>query len=167
VARLFIGVYPPPSVVDAMRALPRPDEPGVRWVPPEQLHVTIRFIGNAEVHDVAAVLDRLAPSLQPASVDLGPHVGRLGRNVVCVPARGLEALAGRVVDATAALGQPPDPRPFHGHVTLARLRRRAACGLTGAPFHATFAADRVHLVQSITRSEGADHTVVRSWDLTA
>ncbi len=166
-ARLFVGVYPPPSVLDALRALPRADAPGVRWVPPEQLHVTMRFIGDAETEEVAARLDRVAPTLRPASVDLGPQVSRLGRNVVCIPARGLDELATGVIDATAGLGEPPEERPFRGHITLARLRRRAACGLTGAPFHASFDADRLHLVQSITRSEGAEHTVVRSWDLTA
>ena len=111
--------------------------------------------------------DRVAPTLRPASVDLGPQVSRLGRNVVCIPARGLDELATGVIDATAGLGEPPEERPFRGHITLARLRRRAACGLTGAPFHASFDANRLHLVQSITRSEGAEHTVVRSWDLTA
>lgn len=166
-ARLFVGVYPPSSVIEALRALPRADAPGVRWVPPEQLHVTIRFIGNAEVDEVAPPLDRLAPSLRRAAVDLGPQVSRLGRNVVCVPARGLDELAGAVIEATAGLGEPPDPRPFRGHLTLGRLRRRAACGLTGAPFHATFEVDRLHLVQSVTRAEGAEHTVLRSWELAA
>jgi 2'-5' RNA ligase len=167
VSRLFVAVYPPPSIVDALSALPRADAPGVRWVPPEQMHVTVRFLGHADVDEVTDTLDRLAPSLRAAHVEIGPRVSRLGRNVVCVPAVGLEELAPVVAQATKAFGEPPDPRPFRGHVTLARLRRRAACGLTGTSFRADFVADRIFLVDSVTRASGAEHTTVRSWALTA
>jgi 2'-5' RNA ligase len=165
VTRLFVAVYPPTAVVDALAALPRSSEPNVRWVPVEQLHVTLRFFGDA---DVEPTKDRLATAVSGfahATATIGPRISRLGREVVCVPVAGLEGLASAVASATADLGAPPDPRPFRGHITLARLRRRAACGLTGAPFAATFVADRVHLVESVTRREGAQHSMIASWPL--
>lgn len=163
--RLFVAVYPSTEAVDALRALPRPDEPGVRWVPPEQWHLTVRFLGEADVGEVSARLAEVAPLLTAATVRLGPHVSRLGRDVVCVPASGLDEIATGVVGATAELGRPPDPRPFQGHVTLARLRHRAACGLAGAAFDATFEANAVWLVHSETRPEGALHTPIASFVL--
>lgn len=163
--RLFVAVYPPVEVADRLAALPRPDEAGVRWVPREQWHVTVRFLGDADANEAAARLEGVAPTLTAATVTLGPRVSRLGRGVVCVPAQGLDAIARRVGDATADLGRPPDPRPFRGHLTLARLRHRAACGLAGAAFEATFVATELRLVRSETRPEGAVHTAVASYAL--
>jgi RNA 2',3'-cyclic 3'-phosphodiesterase len=165
--RLFVAVYPPAEVIDALAALPRELTSGVRWIPPEQYHVTIRFLGDAEAEPVIAALDEVVPTLPRSAVVLGPQVSRLGRNVVCVPATGLDVVAGGIAGATAHFGIPPDPRPFRGHVTLARLRRRAACGLAGTAFDVTFEAGGVHLVESITRSEGAEHSLVCSWQLSA
>jgi 2'-5' RNA ligase len=167
VSRLFIAVYPPIEVVDALAALPRADADGVRWVQPDQYHVTMRFLGNADEASAAAALDAAVRSIAPAHVVLGPRVSRLGRNVVCVPARGLERVADAVAVATATLGEPPDPRPFRGHVTLARLRGRAACGLAGVRFDASFDVSELQLVDSVTRPAGAEHTVVCSFPLAA
>jgi 2'-5' RNA ligase len=158
-------VYPPADVIDALAALPRKDDPDVRWVPVDQLHVTVRFFGTAEVAAASHALDAVARRQAPTEVELGPRVSRLGRNVVCVPATGLDEVADAVRVATADIGEPVDPRPFRGHVTLARLRHRAACGLSGAAFRATFVADELQLVESKTRSTGAEHTRVRSWPL--
>jgi 2'-5' RNA ligase len=166
-ARLFVAVYPPSGLVRELAALPRADRPNVRWVPIDQLHVTLRFFGDTELEPAKDRLERLVPTLTAPTVTMGPRISRLGRNVVCVPVSGLEQLAAEVNRATADLGEPPDPRPFRGHLTLARLRHRAACGLAGAPFDASFVVDRVHLVESVTRAEGAEHATVRSWPLRA
>jgi 2'-5' RNA ligase len=162
-ARLFVAIYPPRSVVAALAALPRAVEPNVRWVPIDQLHVTLRFFGEVDVEPTKDRLGEVIAGLASASVTMGPCVSRLGREVVCVPVAGLDGLASAVVEATAHLGARPDPRPFRGHLTLARLRRRAACGLTGTPFSATFVADRIHLVESVTGRGGAHHSTIASW----
>ncbi len=163
--RLFVAVYPPGAIVDALRALPREAGPDVRWVPEEQLHVTLRFFGMTDVEPAKGRLAGLIPSLRGATAELGPRVSRLGRSVVCVPVAGLDELASSIAEATADLGEPPDPRPFRGHLTLARLRNRAACGLAGASFDRSFSVDRVHLVESVTRPTGAEHATVASWAL--
>lgn len=155
--RLFVAVEPPPEVLDRIAALPRPDEPGVRWTRPEHWHVTLRFLGEAPLD---AAVDALARLDAPVTVaELGPVVSRLGRNVVCLPVRGLDALATAVGEVTAEVGEPPDPRPFTGHLTLARLKHRGACGLAGTPFSATFPVTEVRLVRSELTAEGPVHTV--------
>jgi 2'-5' RNA ligase len=126
----------------------------VRWVPPDQWHVTLRFLGEAD--EGAAVAAVRGVRSAPATAIAGPRVSRLGRSVVCLPVIGLERLAADVADATDAVGDSPDRR-FSGHLTLARLRHRAACGVTGSAFHAAFAVDRVTLVRSTLGADGARH----------
>lgn len=164
--RLFVAAWLPPEVHRRLLELPRPDEPGVRWVPPEQWHITVRFIGDAVTADVDAAL-RAGAWPAPVRAEVGPRVSRLGRHIVCLPVAGLDALATVVLDATAHLGDPPDPRPGARHLTLARLRDRAACGVTGAAFDASFEVRAVDLVQSTPGSSGPVYEVVASYPLPA
>ena len=53
-SRLFVAVVPPDDVLEAVAALPRPVEPGVRWTRPDTWHVTLRFLGD-RVDEGAAV----------------------------------------------------------------------------------------------------------------
>lgn len=157
-ARLFVAVDPPDELRRRLvDTLPRPAEPGVRWVPPAQWHVTLRFLGDTPEDEALAALEGLRSDAATATV--GPRVSRLGRNVVCLPVRGLDELARAVTDATAGVGEPPD-HPFRGHLTLGRLGRRPACGVTGAAFSDTFAVDRVRLYRSTLRPEGAVHELL-------
>lgn len=156
--RLFVGAWPDAAALDVLRRLPRPDEPGVRWVRPEHWHVTLRFLGDGDPEEVLAAL-RSVP-LPAATAVLGPQVARMGRHVVVVPVAGLDALGAAVVGATAGLGDPPDPRGLRGHLTLARLRHRGACGVAGERVAASFPVGEVALVDSVTRSDGPEYRVV-------
>jgi 2'-5' RNA ligase len=89
----------------------------------------------------------------------------LGRSTVVVPVAGLDQLAAATIEATAEVGVPPDPRPFTGHLTIARLKGRAACGVAGQPFRATFPVREIHLVRSHLDSSGARYEVVASRQL--
>ncbi len=143
--RLFVAVWPPGDAVAALAALPRPEIPGVRWVAPERLHVTMRFLGDA---DEGAALAALGSERFPAAaVTLGPGVERLGRGVLVVPAAGLEALATAIIAATAGVGRPPPDRPFAGHVTVARYRGSPPSGYA-PPISAAFGATEIALVRS-------------------
>jgi 2'-5' RNA ligase len=157
-ARLFVAAWLPEAVLDQLAALPRPEEAGVRYTRREQWHVTLRFLGSCDVALARAAFAAIDGS--PAVAELGPVVSRLGRSVVVVPVRGLESLAAAVVRATATIGLPPDPRPFAGHVTIARLRHWPACRVAGARVHATFAVREVHLVRSDLRADGARYETV-------
>jgi 2'-5' RNA ligase len=146
--RLFVGVCPPERVLDALERVDRPKRDGVRWTRRDQWHVTLRFLGEvADPDPVAAALD-VAP-LHGCEAQLGPEVEALGRHVICLPVAGLDELAQAVEQATAGFGQPPDDRSFRGHLTLARLRRRARpTGLAGQAFEDRFRVTDVRLIRS-------------------
>src|SRR5581483_6487254 len=69
-------------------------------------------------------------ALEPAATAAAPVAATLGsatsfvHGMIWATVEGLDLLAGRVIDATAALGAPPGPRPFRGHITLARQNQR-------------------------------------------
>lgn len=145
--RLFVAVRPPDDVIDTLARLRRPERDGLRWTSPAQWHVTLRFLG--EIDDPAPVVEALDRAvLPPAVAELGPAVESLGRGVVMVPVGGVDDLAAAVVEATGAFGTPPDPRPFRGHVTLARCRRGRVGGLVGEPVSARFPVADLRLVRS-------------------
>jgi len=158
VSRLFVALWPPAGALAELRALPREEHPGVRWVPPERWHVTLRFLGDADP-DRARELLAGAP-LPAASAEVGHVLERLGRDVLAVPVRGLERLAAAVAAATAGIGVPPERRRFHGHVTVARIRG-GAHGLppparpgTGAASTTAFPVTEVALVASEHDEQG-------------
>lgn len=164
--RMFLAVRPDQATRTALLALPRPHEPGVRWVPPEQWHVTLRFWPHGDPAEVVTAMDSIADHLTvmtPVTAELGPVVSRLGRNAVVVPVSGVDGLAELVRSATAHVPPPMDPRPFTGHLTLARLRHRAACGVAGHPVQATFPVTEVELVESELRQDGAVHGAIDRW----
>lgn len=162
--RLFVAVWPPSGIVEQLAALPRPDEPGVRWTAPEQWHVTLRFLGATDVDEARRRLERVdAP---PTDAQLGPRVARLGRHVVAVPVTGLDDLARVVTEATDDLGDPPDPRPFAGHITLARLKHRSACGVAGPAVSGSWPVTAVDLVRSDLHPDGSRYTTVARHELT-
>jgi 2'-5' RNA ligase len=165
VPRLFVAVLPPVEVVDDLTPLERADAPGVRWTPPEQWHVTLHFLGDAPLPDATAALGALTAA--PCTAVLGPRVGRLGREVLMLPVGGLDELAAAVGRAFAGIGRPPDPRPFLGHLTLARLRARAACGLVDAAVRASWPVGEVHLVESTLGADGSRYEVRATRRLTA
>ncbi|QYG93299.1 RNA 2',3'-cyclic phosphodiesterase [Iamia sp. SCSIO 61187] len=157
--RLFVAAWPPGEVRDALRSIPRPTLPGVRWMPEDTWHVTLRFLG--EVADPDPVVDSLRAEVpghgpQPATLDAATT--RLGP-VLVVRVAGLDRLASLVRSATAPAGDDPRSDPFVGHVTVARARGRGVpdalvgLGLAGGPV--TWSVDEVALVRSITGAAGA------------
>src|SRR4051812_1588961 len=56
--RLFIALSPPAAVRNALAALSQPI-PGINWTRPEQLHVTLRFLGDVPAEQIEPMLTRL------------------------------------------------------------------------------------------------------------
>jgi len=164
--RLFIAVRPSAAAVDLLDRVPRPEVPRVHWLPPEQWHVTLRFLGDAEPDEVAARLAAVPwGRMPPVTVTLGPATEVLGQGVVIVPAAGCEVLVDRVVAATGGSGRDSEDRPFVGHLTLGRFRDEPPAGSIGTPISAAFQVDEVLLVASQTKPEGAVHEVVARFPL--
>ncbi len=144
-----MAVWPPPPVIEALAALPRPEVAGLRWAPVEKWHVTLRFLGEADEAAATEAFRRIAFHQVEASV--GPATGRFGRRVLHVPVHGLEDLAAATVEATAGVGLPPDRRPFAGHITLARARDRRGVDLrdlAGTSVSGTWTVGELTLVAS-------------------
>lgn len=159
--RLFVAVWPTEEVVEELSALPRKDQRGVRFVPPENWHITLRFLGEANPDAVIAALDDVA--LPSAMVHLGPGVDVLSDRALVVPAHGLDQLADAVRDATANIGQPARRR-FVGHLTLARLKPHADMPRAlGAFIQAEFQVGEIALVQSRLDADGARYSTIHTW----
>lgn len=167
-SRLFLAVRPDDQIQAELEQLDRNPAPGVRWVPPGQWHITLRFWPEADPAAVIEAIDELAVNrwngLGPVTVTLGPVVSRLGADTVVLPASGLDELAAAVRAATREI--PPRPQhPFVGHLTLARLKHRAACGVAGERFSAMFTPNDVELVESELHPSGARHRVIATWPI--
>ena len=165
--RLFVAVWPPDDVLSLIAALPRPEVEGLRWTTRDQWHVTLRFFGSVELEDAAAAFRSATASA--TTVALGPETGRFGKRILHVPVDGLADVAKAVVRATKKVGRPPEPRPFRGHLTLARARdRRRGVDLrplVGTPIAAAWPVTEVCLVESHLSSKGATYEVVETLSL--
>lgn len=126
--RLFVGLPLSEAVRERLAGLAF-SLPRARWVARENLHLTLRFIG--EVGDTAAadIDDELARIAAPSfdlTIDGIGHFDSRGcvRTLWAGVARcePLRALHGKIEQALRHAGQPPEGRRFSPHVTLARLR---------------------------------------------
>jgi 2'-5' RNA ligase len=127
--RLFVAIRPPGDVrdllIDAMD-----DSPALRWVGDEQLHLTLRFIGEVErpvANDIAAALDRVRSSnFQLRISGVGKFEKRSGGALWAgvEPKTPVVSLAAKVERALQQVGLEPEHRAFSPHITLARWNRR-------------------------------------------
>ncbi len=107
----------------------------IQWVEPESIHLTLKFLGaipEERVSDIRAALARVAGGHSRFTVDvegLGvfPDVHAPRVLWVGLTAHGdtLTRLAADVETGLAALGFPPEARPFNPHLTLARIKERS------------------------------------------
>ena len=161
-ARLFVAIWPSDDVLDRLADIERPKDQGVKWVLQENLHVTLRFLGDADETEVAA---RLADTLLPAATAVvGPAFDLLGERSLISPVAGVDELAVVVHQALRGLGTEPERKRFQGHITVARLARNARPHRSaGRLFDATFAVDEIALVASTLHDTGAIYETVASW----
>jgi 2'-5' RNA ligase len=126
--RLFVAVDLPEAVRQRL-ALVRAPLPDARWIPPENMHLTLRFIGEVPP-PLATEIDTLLGRIEAPPFEL--RLGRLGTfgsrgrvRILWAGIDGGEALAhlqAKIERACMRAGLPPDPRKFHPHVTLARCK---------------------------------------------
>lgn len=160
-ARLFVAVWPPPEVAELLRSLPRKNARGVRFVPPENWHVTLRFLGDAEPDTVMHALDHVV--LRPTRAALGPAVDVLGQRNLVVPVGGLDSLAEEVRRTTDGLGDAKTPPRFRGHLTLARTKKGARMPpALGSLVSAEWPVTEIALVLSRLEPDGARYETVGS-----
>lgn len=147
--RLFVAIRPPATIraqlLDAMGGVNY-----ARWQTDDQLHLTLRFIGDVDRHranDVAAALASVigrsfAIALQGAGTfGAGARGGSLWIGVT--PHDALTALHKKIDQACRRAGLPSEGRAYLPHITVARLARaadsadaflRTASAVVSAPF---------------------------------
>lgn len=190
--RAFVALNLPVAVVKDLAAVQRDlraaaERGGARvsWVPAPNMHVTLKFLGNIDREAVYALRDRLGRELEgrasfPVSVrgvGVFPDVERprvLWAGVEDLAAAGtstaapLARLAADVDGWLDDLGYEPERRPFHGHVTLGRIKEPPARG----PFWTETALREqrcapieVVLYSSVLQRQGAEYEALARYPL--
>ncbi len=140
--RLFVAVDLPGQVRDALDRLQgelrRHDLSDLRWVRPQGIHLTLKFLGETPAGKVAAITDALAGatrgrrSFHLALGEPGTFGGRRPRVLwldVIGDIEPLRELQATVEEALAEVGFPPEERGFSPHLTLARVRQPVSPGM--------------------------------------
>ncbi len=149
-------------MLDLIASLPRPSHPDLRYTTRDQWHVTLRFLGEADMDTACrAVHEVQAPR---AEAVLGSRIRRFGATAIALTVDGLAEVASAVCEATASVGTPPETRPFEGHLTLGRVRARSSRWAMTVP--GTFAAsparaftvDEIELIRSTGGRGGVAYT---------
>jgi 2'-5' RNA ligase len=177
--RLFVGLELPPAVRESLAGLAHGLQ-GARWITPENLHVSLRFIGEVD-HGEAEDIDlALAAVRAPAFAMTLSGVGTFGSGAkVRALWAGVEAqpslmhLQDKIESALVRTGLPPEPRKFKPHVTLARFRSRPGPGLHDyLSGHALFRAGPIEvdgflLIRSHLSKNGSIYEPLRTYPLSA
>ena len=187
-SRLFIAAVPPPAVRAALAATQEALRAGLagpgadvrlRWVRPEAIHLTLRFLGETPDDRRPAIERALAATAAagaPIDLRLGA-VGTFGGRRPRVVWAGLEGDVSALADCAAALnralaaeGFPDEPRPLRPHLTLARVSGRpgrdaharllSLVAATPAPRSAAFPVDALELIRSELRPDGPRYTTL-------
>jgi len=125
--RLFVALALPDHVAAGLLLL-QGGVPGARWSQREQLHLTLRFIGEVDGRDAAAIDDALAAIRAPRFMLELKGMGEFGgKNPRALWAgvrddAPVQHLQRKVESALQRIGLPAEERKFAPHVTLARLR---------------------------------------------
>ena len=179
--RLFIAIEIPENIRTAFASLLkefRAIAPQLKWVRAENLHVTLKFLGETESAKLAALQNVLSAVRSPAPVNLEfrglgffpnekrPRVFWAGMET----SPNLKTLAADIDQGVHRLGFPLEERPFTAHLTLARVP------LPGIPpiflqaikekstqSFGSLRPHRFHLIESKLKPTGAEYTTVQTF----
>jgi RNA 2',3'-cyclic 3'-phosphodiesterase len=176
IGRVFAAVPVPGAArVDLVDRIARLEIPG-RVVPPENWHITLRFLGMVD----PVTYERFLFGMEPPP-DVGPFRIRLGAvgafpnpERAAVIWAGVEAgdgelsrLAGLAEEAAVSSGLAAEERPFSPHLTLSRVRPPVdVCMLIGEKIGVGWLCDRVVIYRSIHGPGGARYEPLETFDLT-
>ncbi len=177
--RTFIAIEIPEEIKEALGRLQqrlRAAEVKVRWVNPQNIHLTTKFLGDVNDSDVPKVCEVVkqaatqTPAFELEVAGLGAFPPKGAPHILWVGLQGgIETLARFVEEVDGALadelGIRPERRKYHPHLTLGRVKstrntdRLKALMTECEPVElGTFSAESVTLFMSELTSEGAIHT---------
>lgn len=165
-------------------------EGAVRWTPPAQLHITLQFLGDIPRDRTAPLTAALqhaatgAPVIEAAwQSTVGMFPNPQAPRVLWVGLQqgeaAVNALAGRLLGETAALGLHAQARAFHAHATLGRVRSPAEAARVGRALQVTlpateelrgqagapFTLETLALMESALTPQGPIHTPLATLQL--
>ena len=180
--RTFIALTPPTTLqhtIAEVRAVFQPLQLPWRWVAPEQIHLTLKFLGHVPVEQVTVIAQAMeyaaqgqtAFTLRAQSLGCFPHPSR--PRVLWVgladPSQALASLNERLTAALLPGGFLPEDRPFHPHLTLARVQNVGHSSELLPIVQAChnrhfgdFSVTQLHLFQSQLQRGGALYTMLHS-----
>lgn len=176
--RLFVGLALPEIVADALSVL-QSGVDGARWRPPENFHLTLSFIGEADRHGFGAAIDALsaieAPSFELRLSGVGFFGDKQPRTLWAgvEPSPALDHLQAKTERALRRAGFDLEKRKFKPHVTLAYLRnvsQEAAARYSAA--HGLFSCgpfpvDAFHLYSSELGNNASVYNIEASYALSS
>ena len=177
--RLFVAIDLPSEVAAQLQGLCC-GVPGARWVQPEQMHLTLRFIGEVDggvFRDIKEGLAGItAPVFSLQVKGLGFFPPRKTPRVLwagIAPVEEVSGLRNRIENRLIGMGLEPEGRKYSPHITLARLHdtppARLGRFLAGNSLFATepFLVSEFHLYSSQLTAKGAFHAIEASYSLQA
>ncbi len=188
VQRLFVAMEVPEEVcrhIETVQGALRKTTVPVRWVKADGVHLTLKFLGDVEIHRVEELSRALAKAtagmrgfrLQPAGLGAFPSLHR--PNVLWLAVEGdiepLMDLQRRVEKSLKKRGFPADRKAFHPHLTIGRVRRGtrhdeleplvASLSACSPPACASWNVTSFALVRSELRPTGARYTTLMRFPL--
>ncbi len=159
----------------------------IRWVVPESIHITLKFLGDVEANQLPALHDALVkacentPPFALTLAGLGAFPNTKRPNNLWVGATGqvemAAQLAQKIDEACAAFGFPRETRPFTTHLTLGRVKKdvspseRASIGAMVEAVHVNalgdLRVDHVSVMKSELRPSGSVYTRLYAIELYA
>jgi 2'-5' RNA ligase len=184
--RLFTGLSIPPPILQTLTAVLeqlRPTAP-LKWSPPENLHITLKFIGSWPEARLPELRQTLEIVPQPGNIEI--DIARFGyfpnphrpRNFFAAVHAGprLASLAAAIDEALVKIGCPPETRPYTPHLTLAGIKgdhirgedirnlREHIAAMNNFQF-GSFEATHFHLYASTQNQGGSVYSILASYPL--
>ena len=174
--RLFVAFPLPPAIRTPLIALAG-GIPGARWQRDDQLHLTLRFLGEVDRHaaeDAALALAGIHyQQIEIALSGVGQFDSRGRPNAVWAGVTPHDALTGlhkKIDQALVRAGQQPEARAYLPHITLARMNAQSGGADKFLEAHAglaspAFTLTHFHLYESHLGREGASYEAVERYAL--
>lgn len=189
--RLFIAINFPKKTKEEIQKVIQPlvkDFPQVSWVKPENIHLTLKFLGNTkedQLADVKKAVRKAIEGIKPFELKFD-QLGYFARHQLIVwlgikPGGEFISLVGKIEKETVKLGFAREKKAFFPHVTLGRAKRtqchsdpesdsgggsrqdsftsQTGFGMT------TFFVKEISLMQSVLSRKGAVYTSIEQFAL--